>query len=186
MKNLKKKTTMKSKIFGIEYTAEEKERMAQVMLSATQFMKNYGKGIQPRVMGDVILNHTGNAGKVSEDENHKYTAFDAPAKYVKDIDLYKYTSLTYEQVNRFSHLSPSHPKRIKYRTYGKTNYNHILCEYYLPDILKVEEMLKEERKKKKAEELIEAEEDGSEKTQIICKYTSMFHCKKRENEEGKQ
>lgn len=44
MKNLKKKTTMKSNIFGIEYTAEEKERMAQVMLSATQFMKNYGKG----------------------------------------------------------------------------------------------------------------------------------------------
>lgn len=62
---------MKSNIFGIEYTAEEVEKMAQVMLSATQFMKTYGKGIQPRVMGDVILNHTGNAGKVSEDENHK-------------------------------------------------------------------------------------------------------------------
>ena len=179
MKNLKKKTKMKSNIFGVEYTAEEKERMAQVILSATQFMKNYGKGIQPRVMGDVILNHTGNAGKVSEDENHKYTAFDAPAKYVKDIDLYKFTSLTYEQVNRFSHLSPSHPKRIKYRTYDKTNYNHILCDYYLPDILKVEEMLKEERKKKKAEELIKAEEENGCEKPEICKYTSMFHKKSR-------
>lgn len=159
MKNLKTKTMMKSNIFGIEYTAEEIERMAQVMLSARQFMKNNGKGIQPRVIGDVVLNHIGNVGKVSEEENHEYTAFDAPAKYVKDVDLYKYTSLTYEQVNRFSHLSPSNPKRIKYRTYDKTNYNHLLCEYYLPDILKVEEMLKEERKKKKAEELIKAEEE---------------------------
>ena len=47
MKNLKKKTKMKSNIFGVEYTAEEKERMAQVILSATQFMKNYGKGMPP-------------------------------------------------------------------------------------------------------------------------------------------
>lgn len=133
--------------------------MAQVMLSARQFMKNYGKGMQPRVMGDVMLNHTGNAGKVSEDENHKYTAFDAPAKYVKDIDLYKFTSLTYEQVNRFAHLSTSNPKRIKYRKYDKTNYNHILCEYYLPDVLKVEEILKEERTRKKAEVMNKAEED---------------------------
>lgn len=40
-------------------------------------------------------------------------------------------------------------------------------------------MLKEERKKKKAEELIKAEEEnGCEKSEI-CKYTSMFHKKSR-------
>lgn len=150
---------MSKNIFGIEFTAEDIERMTQVIFSAREFMKNYGKGIQPRVMGDVVLNHIGNAGKVSEDENREYTAFDAHAKYVKDVDLYKYTSLTYEQVKRFSHLHSSNPKHIKYRTYDKTSYNHLLCKYYLPDILKVEEMLKEERKKKNAEELINAEED---------------------------
>lgn len=174
MKNLKKKTMMKSNIFGIEYTAEDMERMAQVMLSAKQFMSKYGKGMQPRVMGDVILNHTGNAGKVSEDENHKYTAFDAPAKYVKDIDLYRYTSLTAEEVHRAAKKRHSGMPYIDCRIYDSTrvNYGCAFCyEYNLRSVLRYEEKLKKMRK---------LEENGREKTKIICKYTSMFHRKERE------
>lgn len=149
---------MKNNIFGIEYTAEDLERIERTVLAVNAFMKQYGKGSQPKVVGDELLVHVGNAGKAVEDESHDYTAFDTPAKYVKDIDLYKYTSLTYEQVSRFSHLKRTDPKRIRYKTYDKTNYNHLLCEYYLPDVLKVEEMLREERATKKEKELNKAEE----------------------------
>lgn len=140
------------------YTVEDIERIQRTVLAANDFMKRYGKGSQPRVVGDELLVHVGNAGKAVEDDSHDYTAFTAPAKYVKDIDLYKYTSLTYEQVSRYSHLKRTDPKRIRYKTYDKTNYNHLLCEYYLPDVLKVEEMLREERTRKKADEMNKADD----------------------------
>ena len=165
---------MKSNIFGIEYTAEEVEKMTQVMLSARQFMSKYGKGMQPRVMGDVILNHIGNAGRTVYSGSIKYTSKTAPNIYVKDIDLYRYTSLTAEEVHRAAKKRHSGMPYIDCRIYDSTRVNNgsAFCyEYNLRSVLRYEEKLKKMRK---------LEENGREKTKIICKYTSMFHRKERE------
>ena len=148
MKNLKKKTKMKSNIFGIEYTAEEVERMVQVMFSARQFMKTYGKGAQPKIIGDDMTAYIGNVSKAVDLDGKRYTSKTAPDIYVKDVDLYKVTSLTLDEVHRASKNRQKGLPLIACRTYDRpriNNGNAFCYEYNLPSVLMYEERLKYRR-----------------------------------------
>lgn len=155
---------MKSNIFGIEYTAEEVERMVQVMFSARQFMKTYGKGMQPKIIGDDMTTYIGGVNSPFDLSGKHYTSKTAPDIYVKDVDLYKVTSLTLDEVHRAAKHRQKGMPLIAYRIYDRpriNNGNAFCYEYNLPSVLRYEEklMYRRELEKKKAEKLNEAEED---------------------------
>lgn len=139
---------MSKNIFGIVYTAEEIERMEQVKLSARQFMKTYGKGMQPRVMGDDMMAYIGNVSKAVDIDGKRYTSKTAPDIYVKDVDLYKVTSLTLDEVHRAAKYRQKGLPLIACRTYDRpriNNGNAFCYEYNLPSVLMYEERLKYRR-----------------------------------------